>query len=97
MEQQQATTTNQTNVIIVGKNKSVGAAFLLALLFGPLGLLYATITGGIVMFFAGLILFFLIPIVGGVIAWIGCIIWAVIAAGQSNADLHKKANSYTRQ
>lgn len=80
-----------TTVIVVGKNKSVGVAFLLAFLFGPLGLLYASILGGIVMFLGGIILFFLIPIVGGILAWIGCIIWAVIAANQENAKMQKKA------
>lgn len=80
MEQtsQPATTT------VIVKQKSVGLAFLLAFLFGPLGLLYASILGGIVMFFVSLILFFVIPIVGGIIGWIGCIIWAVVAAQNSN-------------
>lgn len=39
----------QQTVVIVGKQKSVGVAFLLAFLFGPLGLLYASVVGGIVM------------------------------------------------
>jgi hypothetical protein len=43
----------------------------------------------VVMFFAGLILFFLIPILGGIIAWIGCIIWAMIAVNQANAKISK--------
>lgn len=74
----------QTNIVYVGKQKSVGTAFLLAFLFGPLGLLYASVIGGVVMFVVGIILFFLIPIVGGIFAWVGCIIWAVIAAQKAN-------------
>jgi len=77
----------------MGKAKSVGMAFLLAFLFGPLGLLYASIIGGIVMFFVSLVLFFLIPIVGYIIAWVGCIIWAIVAANQANSALHKKAGN----
>jgi hypothetical protein len=41
--------------------KSVGIALLLTLLFGPLGLLYATVKGGLLMlaveFFGGILLF----------------------------------------
>jgi hypothetical protein len=87
--EQNSTPSQTTTVIVVGKSKSVGVAFLLAFLFGPLGLLYASILGGIVMFVLGLILFFLIPIVGGILAWIGCMIWAVIAANQANANMQK--------
>jgi hypothetical protein len=39
--------TPQNTIIIVGKQKSVGTAFLLAFLFGPLGLLYASVLGGL--------------------------------------------------
>lgn len=77
----------QTNIVFVGKQKSVGTAFLLAFLFGPLGLLYASVMGGIIMFFLGIVLFFLIPIIGGIIAWVGCIIWAVVAAGDANKNI----------
>jgi hypothetical protein len=76
--------TTHTNIIIVGKQKSVGAAFILAFFFGPLGLLYASIVGGIVMFVAALILFFLLPIIGPILVWIGTIIWAVVAAQNAN-------------
>lgn len=81
------------NVVVVGTQKSVGTAFLLAFLFGPLGLLYASVVGGIIMFFASIILFFLIPVVGGILAWIGCIIWAVTAAQNSNESAINKANN----
>lgn len=84
--------TVQQNIVVMGKAKSVGMAFLLAFLFGPLGLLYASILGGIIMFFVSLVLFFLIPIVGYIIAWVGCIIWAVVAANQANAALQNRAS-----
>ena len=88
---EQHTPSQQNNIVIIGKAKSVGVAFLLSFLFGPLGLLYASVIGGIVMFFIGLVLFFLLPVVGMVISWIGCIIWAVVAANQANAKLHTQA------
>lgn len=73
-----------TTTTVIVKHKSVGLAFLLAFFFGPLGLLYASILGGVIMFFASLILFFLIPIVGAILCWIVCIIWAIIAAQNGN-------------
>jgi|GEM_PF-3505377 len=83
----------QQNVIVMGKAKSVGVAFLLAFLFGPLGLLYASIIGGVVMFFVSIVLFFVIPVVGYILAWVMCIIWALIAANQANSNLHNKAGN----
>lgn len=83
---------NSPNVVIVGKQKSTGTAFLLAFLFGPFGLLYASVTGGIIMIFVGILLFFLIPIIGSLISWVICIIWAVIAAEEANKNAIVKAN-----
>lgn len=93
MEQQPNPATNQTNIIIVGKSKSVGTAFLLAFLFGPLGLLYASVIGGIVMFFISIVLFILIPVVGAIFAWIGCIIWAIMAANAANDKMKSQTTS----
>ena len=72
----------QTKVVYVNK-KSTGVAFLLAFLFGPLGLLYASPVGGIVLFFVGIISFFFLPVIGFILIWIISIIWAVVAAGNS--------------
>lgn len=74
----------QQTVVIVAKQKGVGVAFLLAFFFGPLGLLYASVTGGIVMFFAAIIIGFITLGLGVIFVWIGCIIWAVVAAGNAN-------------
>lgn len=71
-------------VVVVNKPKSVGVAFLLAFFFGPLGLLYATITGGIIMFLVNIVLLFILPVVGLIISWIICIVWAIVAAQNSN-------------
>ena len=42
-------TARHTTVIVNQPRKSVIVALLLTLLFGPLGMLYSTVTGGIVM------------------------------------------------
>ena len=90
-DQRDFATPFQQNVIVVGKAKSVGIAGVLAFFFGPLGLLYASVTGGIVMFILyipiliitlGIGVFFIHPI---------CVIWAVVAANQANAALQNKA------
>ncbi len=77
----------QQTVVIVGKQKSVGVAFLLAFLFGPLGLLYASVTGGIVMFLVGILIAIVTFGFGIIFVWIGCIIWAVVAAGNANKKM----------
>lgn len=81
---------NQQTVIVLGKQKSVGVAFLLAFFFGPLGLLYASVVGGIVMLILGLIIGIVTLGLGLIFVWIGCIIWAVVAANNAN---NKMANT----
>jgi Protein of unknown function (DUF2510) len=81
----------QTTVIQMGTHKNVVGAVVLAFLFGPLGMLYATVTGGVVMFFVnivvafltlGLGLFFTIPL---------GMLWAGIAASSHNKQLQAVA------
>jgi len=91
-----ASVVTHNTVVVIGKSKSVGVAFLLSFLFGPLGLLYASVVGGIVMFFVGVIAFFILPVVGGILAWIGCIIWAVVAASNANNQSIQQARSLQR-
>ena len=74
-------------IVVVGKQKSVGTAFALAFFFGPLGLLYASVTGGVVMFFVTIIIGFITFGFGIIFTWIGCIIWAVVAAGNANKNM----------
>ncbi len=85
MEQSNPSSQNVTHTIVVaGNKKSVGMAFLLALLFGPLGLLYASVQGAIVMFFVGLFVGIITLGFGLPLAWIGSVIWAVMAAEKTN-------------
>lgn len=67
--------------------KSVGVAFLLAFLFGPLGLLYASTAGGLIMLVVSFFAFFLSFVtfgLTGLLSWITCIIWACVAANSHN-------------
>ena len=83
-------------VVIIGLPKSVGIAFILTFLFGPLGMFYSTVVGGIVMFIPEIVVF-LIGIltfgVGFLLLFITrpiCIIWAMIAASMHNNKLRAR-------
>lgn len=67
--------------------KSVGVAFLLAFLFGPLGLLYASVSGGIVMIFVMFVAALLSVVTFGLpmfLGWFACMVWACVAANGHN-------------
>jgi hypothetical protein len=76
----QNTETTNTTVIVTKTEKSAIAAFFLTFLFGPLGLLYATIGGGIFMIIIAVIL---VPMTVGLavlVVWPVSMIWGVVAA-----------------
>jgi hypothetical protein len=74
----------QPQIIVVKPTKSVGVAILLSFLFGPLGMLYSTIAGGLIMFVVTGISFILTAGVGLFITWPIGIIWAAVAANSHN-------------
>lgn len=78
----------QQTIVIVPKPKSLIVAFLLA--FGPLGLLYSTVAGGIIMLVLGAIIGFFTLGFGLIFIWIACIIWAIVAANVANAKANGK-------
>ena len=89
--QPQATAVNQIMInnvaaVPVGPQKNVGVAILLTFFFGPLGLLYATVSGGLIMILvsiltAPLVILFGIPQLA---IWIGCMVWAGVAVTNLN-------------
>lgn len=85
--------TTSTSVVVhnsVRPFKSPGIAALLALFFGPLGMLYATIPGAAVIFAANLVIAIITFITFGLGAflwfgtWIAGVVWAVVASNQHN-------------
>lgn len=74
----------QQNIIVVGKQKSVGVAFLLSFFFGPLGLFYASVAGGIIMCILSIIIGILTLGIGLIFTQLICVIWAVVAANNAN-------------
>jgi hypothetical protein len=70
-----------------GPRKSVGVALLLAFLFGPLGLFYASVTGGIVMLIVSVVLALMTYGISILLTLPICMIWAAVAANNHNARL----------
>lgn len=77
----------QTTVIQMDGRKNVGLAILLAFLFGPLGMLYATIPGAIIMFFVNIVVAVLTLGLGLFITIPIGVLWAGLAANSHNTRL----------
>jgi hypothetical protein len=79
--------------IVVTPTKSVGIAILLTILFGPLGMLYSTVPGALIMMGVNASIFFLSICTGGLGAilflftWPICVVWGAVAASSYNAKL----------
>lgn len=80
--------------VIVRPLKSVGISVLLALVFGPLGMLYSTVLGAIVMFIVNLVALVLTAGLGLVIAWPAGVVWAAMAASNHNKSLVSGKSAY---
>ena len=76
----------QQTIIVVGQNdkKSPVLAFFLTFFFGPLGLFYASITGGIVMLILDVFVAFFTFGIGLLFTNIICVIWALTAVSKYN-------------
>jgi len=77
----------QTTVIQVGSQKSVPGAVLLALFFGPLGMIYATVPGALIMFFINIFVAIVTLGLGLLLTLPICAVWAGIAASSHNQRL----------
>ncbi len=81
-------------IVIVTPTKSLGLALLLTIFFGPLGMFYVTIPGGIVMTIVAFFFFLIALITAGIgvilfpfFIWLPCIIWTIIATKKYNQKL----------
>ena len=70
--------------------KSVGLAVLLAALFGPLGLFYASTGGALFMLFLAVVLGVFTVGLGLIPVWLLCIAWAYVAAVHSNNEMERR-------
>jgi hypothetical protein len=84
---------NQPQVIIVNnQQKSQALGFILALFFGPLGLLYSSITAGIIMFIIDIPVFFLSFGFGLLLTNFICAILALYYINKYNAKQNQMMN-----
>ncbi|HED65920.1 MAG TPA: hypothetical protein ENJ09_10240 [Planctomycetes bacterium] len=72
------------NVTVVLTTKSVGVAILLTFLLGPLGMLYSTILGAIVMGILFCLAWLITFGLGLFVLWPIAILWAALAAYNHN-------------
>jgi hypothetical protein len=77
------------NVVVVRVEKNPGLAAGLALFFGPLGMLYSTVVGALVMFFVTLVVGIVTLGFGLILVFPGCAFWAYSAAARYNRELHR--------
>ena len=73
--------------VVVRPPKSVAAAILLTIFFGPLGMLYSTVPGALVMIVVSLVLGAMTAGVSLLITWPTCIIWGAMAVDSYNRGL----------
>jgi hypothetical protein len=78
---------NESKPIVVIPTKSPGIAMLLACMFGPVGMLYSTILGAIVMLLLHIIVFIPSIGLGLLITWPIGVLWAGLAAHFYNRKL----------
>lgn len=69
-----------TQTVVIQQPKSVGLAIALSFLFGPLGMLYSTVQGAIVMFIVNVIVALVTVGLGLLFTWPIGVLWAALAA-----------------
>jgi len=74
-------------VIVVASTKSMGLAIILALLFGPLGLLYSSVLAAIVMFVISIVVAIFTAGLGLLLTNPICAVWAAVAVNSRNKEL----------
>jgi hypothetical protein len=83
--------------VVVQAGKSAGLAAVLGFLFGPLGMLYSTILGAIVMFFVAVVVGIATFGLGLFVVWPVCAVWAALAASSKNAKLARRVTRTAQQ
>jgi hypothetical protein len=77
----------QPQRVVVTPTKSMGISIILTVIFGPLGMFYSTIWGGIIMIVISAVVGLITLGYGVIVTWPICIIWAAIATSSYNKKL----------
>lgn len=86
-------TTNEPQKIVMVSEKSMVATILLTFFFGPLGLFYATVNGGIIMLIISIVVAIFTLGIGLLITIPICVIWGVVATNNYNSNLRAGLNN----
>ena len=78
---------NKQRISISVSPKSLPLAFVLTIVFGPLGLLYCTIPGAVLMFLVTFIVGLLTLGFGFLYTWPICIFWAYVSVKKYNSKI----------
>jgi len=87
-------------VVVVAPTKSVGISLMLTILFGPLGMLYSTVPGGLIMMAVNLFVVCIAVCTAGIgallflITWPICVVWGAMAASSYNRKLAEGTRQY---
>ncbi|MBK7886744.1 MAG: TM2 domain-containing protein [Bacteroidetes bacterium] len=71
---------SQSTIVTIQSQKSMTTALLLSFFFGPLGMLYSTITGALIMFLLSVLAALFTFGIGLFFTWPVCMVWAAVAA-----------------
>ena len=84
----------EAKALVMTPTKSAGVAAMLAALFGPLGMLYSTVWGAVIMFVISLLVGFVTLGFGLLLTWPICVVWAALAAKSFNKKLLSGQRQY---
>lgn len=87
-------TDQSRQVVVTSPTKNMGTSIILTVLFGPLGMLYSTMLGGLVMLVVSVVVGFVTLGLGLFVTWPICIIWAAMATSNYNKKLISGEKSY---
>lgn len=79
----------QKMVVVNATRKSLVVSVLLTLFFGPLGLFYSSVTGGIIMLVISVLVSIFTLGIGLLITFPICIVWGIIATNANNSKILK--------
>ena len=86
----------QVAPLLLAPPKSVALAVVLTFFFGPLGLFYSSVVGGVVMLLVSLIAAGATFGIGLLFTWPACMIWGAIAAANYNSALAMRSQNMTQ-
>lgn len=81
-------------VVVVQSPKSIGVSLVLTFFFGPLGMLYSTVLGFVIMLLVNLVVLPLTLGIGAVVTWPACMVWGALAASNHNARIQQQAAAF---